>query len=352
MASTQKELGRDGYQRFLAELKSGSFHQAYAFYGKERYLLEFYRRELRGKLVSGPAEDFNYHRFTEENYSLEAFSDAINAIPMMSEYSLVELVDVDVFSQSTADCKVLAEIFENLPDYCVLLLVYEDAAWKGEKLTQKRWAGLNEKLLQVEFSTQTEQALVPWIKKHLKTGNKTISNDLCRYLIAQTGGAMTTLNAELEKLVCYSEQEEITRADIDAVVIPVLEAAIYQLTDDILKKDFGGALQRLQALLRQEYEPTAINGSIGTQLQQLYAAKLLQEHGGSAFDLTKIYPRVKSWQARRVYAQAGSFHKTLLKRAMLICAETDYAIKTSGGDKEELAQMMILRLSEACREGR
>lgn len=352
MASAQKELGREGYQRLLAELKAGSFQQAYAFYGKERYLLEFYRKELRTKLVSGPAEDFNYHRFTEENYTLEAFSDAINAIPMMSEYSLVELVDVDVFSQSTADCKVLSEIFENLPEYCVLLLVYEDTDWKGEKLTQKRWAGLNEKLLQVEFSMQSEQALVPWIKKHLKTGNKSINNDLCRYLISQTGGSMTTLNAELEKLMCYSEQPEITKADIDAIVIPVLEAAIYQITDDILKKDFGGALQRLQTLLRQEYEPTAINGSIGSQLQQLYAAKLLQEHGGNAFDLTKIYPRVKSWQARRIYAQAGAFHKTLLKRAMLICAETDHALKTSGGDKEQLVQMMILRLSEACREGR
>lgn len=352
MASAQKELGREGYQQLLSELKAGIFHHAYAFYGKERYLLEFYRKELRKKLVSGPAEDFNYHRFTEENFSLEAFSDAINAIPMMSEYSLVELVDVDVFSQSTADCKILAEIFENLPEYCVLLLIYEDAEWKGDKLTQKRWAGLNEKLLQVEFSMQSEQALIPWIKKHLKTGNKTISNDLCRYLISLTGGSMTTLNAELEKLMCYTEEPEIQRADIDAIVIPVLEAAIYQLTDDILKKDFSSALHRLQTLMRQEYEPTAINGSIGTQLQQLYAAKLLQEHGGGAFDLTKIYPRVKSWQAKRIYAQAGSFHKPLLKRAMLICANTDYAIKTSGGDKEQLAQMMILRLAEACREGR
>ncbi len=352
MVSTQKNLGKEGYQKLLGQLKAGSYQRAYAFYGKERYLLEFYRKELRNKLVSGPAEDFNYHRFTEENFSLEAFSDAINAIPMMSDYSLVELVDVDVFSQSTADCKVLAEIFENLPEFCVLLLVYEDATWNPDKLSQKRWAALQGKLLQVEFSMQSEQALVPWIKKHLKTGDKTISNDLCRYLISLTGGSMTTLNAELEKLMCYTEGAEITREDIDAIVIPVLEAAIYQLTDDILKKDFDGALQRLQTLLRQEYEPTAINGSIGTQFQQLYAAKLLQEHGGSAFDLTKIYPRVRAWQAKRIYSQAGSFHKALLKRAMGICADTDYAIKTSGGDKEELVQMMILRLAEACREGR
>lgn len=352
MVSTQKSLGQEGYQRLVNELKNGSFHQAYVFYGKERYLLEHYRKALREKLVTGPAEDFNYHRFTEENFSLEAFSDALNAIPMMSEHSMVELIDIDVFGQGTADGKVLAEILENLPDYCVLLLVYSDITWDPKKLTQKRWAALNEKLLQVQFSTQPERALILWIRQHLKTMDKTMSDDLCRYLISLTGSSMTTLNAELEKLMCYTEHSEITRQDIDAIVIPVLEAAIYNITDDIVKKNFGSALQRLQTLLRQEYEPIAINSAIGSQLQQLYAAKLIQERRGSASDLKPLYGLRFDWAARNIYAQAGGFHKNTLKQAMLICAETDYALKSSGGSKDELLQMMILRISEVCREGR
>lgn len=352
MASTQKSQGQEGYQCLLNELKTDSFHQAYVFYGKERYLLEHYRKQLREKLVSGPAEDFNYHRFTEENFSLEAFHDALNAIPMMSEHSLVELIDIDLFTQGTSDGKLLAEILDNLPDYCVLLCVYADIPWDSKKLTQKRWASFHEKLLQVQFVTQPERALILWIRQHLKTMNKTMSDDLCRYLISLTGSSMTTMNAELEKLMSYTEQSEITKEDIDAIVIPVLEAAIYNITDDILKKNFGGALQRLQTLLRQEYEPIAINSAIGSQFQQLYAAKLLQERRGSASELKTLYGLRFDWAARNIYAQAGAFHKNTLKRAMQICADTDYAMKSSGGSKEQLLQMMILRIAEACREGR
>ena len=64
MAKTKKSAGSDGYEQLKTELKSGSFHRVYAFYGEERYLLNHYRGQLRKKLVGGPAEDFNYHKFT------------------------------------------------------------------------------------------------------------------------------------------------------------------------------------------------------------------------------------------------------------------------------------------------
>ena len=79
MAKTKKTAGSGGYEQFKAELRSGSYHRIYAFYGEESYLRDYYREQLKKKLVGGPAEDFNYHRFTEENFSLEAFSEAVEA---------------------------------------------------------------------------------------------------------------------------------------------------------------------------------------------------------------------------------------------------------------------------------
>lgn len=85
----------------------------YAFYGEESYLLENYRKQMKKKLVFGPAEDFNYHRFNEENWNIEAVSEAVEAIPMMSEYSLVELVDIDLFSKGEPERTQLMEMFES-----------------------------------------------------------------------------------------------------------------------------------------------------------------------------------------------------------------------------------------------
>lgn len=350
MAKTKKNSGNDGYQRLKAELKDGSFHRAYAFYGDESYLLENYRKQLRKKLVSGPAEDFNYHRFNEENWSADAVSEAVEAIPMMSEYSLVEIIDIDLFSKGEPERTKLTELFDNLPEYCVVLLIFDSLAWKPDKRMKKLWAAMEKNLLQVEFTKQPESQLIPWIRRHLATAQKTMSDDLCRYLILQTGGSMTVLAAELQKLMCYTDQPQITRRDIDDVVIPVMEAAIFDITRDIGAKNFDVALQKLRDLIRQEAEPIAVNAVIGRQLRQLYAAKVLQEHRKGTYDLGQLYGLWES-ASREIYTQSGGFRKPLLKNAIRLSAETDYAMKTSGGDQEQLLEMMLLRLAESCAEG-
>ena len=340
-----------GYAALKAELKAGTFRRMYVFYGEESYLLEHYRGQLKKKLVSGPAEDFNYHRFTEENWSVEALSEAVEAIPMMSQYSLVEMIDVDLFDRQRPDSERqrLAEIFAELPEYCAVVCIYDAAPWKPDKRMKKLWEAVEQTALIVEFPKQSERELIPWIYRHLAQGNKTATDDLCRYLILQTGGSMTILAAEIDKLLSYSDQPAITRHDIDAVVIPVMEAAIFDITGEIGKRNFDGALQKLRNLLRQDTEPIAINAVIGRQLRQMYCAKVLSEHGKGPYDLAKLCG-IRDFAARELYTQARGFDKPVLKQAAGLSAETDYAMKTSGGDQTELLEMLILRLAE--RSGR
>ena len=340
-----KKTGGEGYERFRSDLKAGSFQRMYVFSGEEKYLLEYYRQQLKKKLVSGPAEDFNYHRFTEENWDVEALSEAVEAIPMMSESSLVEVVDVDPFGRPDSERQRLTEIFSNLPEYCVLLYVYDTVAWKPDKRMKKLWGAMEQAALEVDFPKQSERQLIPWILRHLATGKRTMSDELCRYLILITGGSMTTLAAELQKLLSYSDQPAITRNDIDAVVIPVVDAAIFEITRAIGRQDFDGAMQKLRALLRQDVEPIVINAALGQQLRRISAAKILSEHGKGPYDLVKLCGVWES-AAREIYGQAGGFKKPMLKQAITLTAETDYAMKTSGGDSSELLEMMVLRLAE------
>ncbi len=347
MAKSRKSAGAEGYNTLKAEMKAGTFRSLYIFYGEEHYLLEYYRQQMRKKLVSGPAEDFNYHRFQEENWDVDALAEAVEAIPMMSERSMVEIIDIDLFGRGESERTKLTELFAALPDYCTVVCVYDAVDWKPDKRMKKLWAAIDGAALQAEFPKQPESQLIPWIRRHLAAGEKTISDELCRYLILQTGGSMTVLAAELEKLLCYSDQAELTRHDIDAVVIPVMEAAIFDITKDIGARRFDAALQKLRDLLRQDTEPIAINAVIGRQLRQLYGAKVLAEHKRSAYDLAKLYGLWDS-AAREIYSQAGGFRKQLLRQAVLLSAETDYAMKTSGGEQDKLLELLILRLAQDC----
>ena len=68
------------------------------------------------------------------------------------------------------------------------------------------------------FEKQSERELAAWIAKHFAGFGKEISVDLCRYLILRTGGTMTALRSEIEKVAAYAPAEEITKTEIDAVV--------------------------------------------------------------------------------------------------------------------------------------
>ena len=339
-----REKGLAGYETLKQELRQGVFRSLYIFYGEEQYLLAHYRGMVKKKTVDGPAEDFNYHRFTEENFSLEELSLAVEAIPMMSERSLVEVVDVDPFARNEGERQALGELFESLPEYCTLLWSFDAIAWNPDKRMKKLWEPLEKAALLVEFPKQGERDLIPWIHRHLAQEHKTMDDRLCRYLILQTGGSMTILVSELEKLMRFSDQPVLTKYDIDAVVIPVMEAAIFDITKDVGRKNFDSALLRLRDLLRQDTDPIAITAVLGQQMRRLYGAKLLSENGRGPGELARL---LGTWDsnAREIYAQARDLSKSHLREAMALCADTDYALKTSSGDGEALVETLLLRLA-------
>ena len=97
-----KKQTADGLTQLKAQLKSGDFARLYVFHGEERYLLEHYLGLLRKKLLDGPAEDFNYHRFPQGAVDLQALTDAVEAVPMMAERTLVQVDDYDLSKLSEA----------------------------------------------------------------------------------------------------------------------------------------------------------------------------------------------------------------------------------------------------------
>jgi len=345
MAKQKKHDGPDGYQLFKDDLKSGNFKRVYVLYGEESYLVNSCRAALKKKLIDPLTEDFNYHRFTTENFSLDAFSEAVEAIPMMSEYTLIECTDINFFSFPEDERSFMAEVFSDVPEYCTILFVYDAVEWKPDKRLKKLYGTLDPVCSQIELSKQSERELIPWIRRTVGASKKTMDDNLCRYLINQTGGSMTVMAAELEKLVHFTDQTEITKYDIDQVVIPVLEAAIFDITKAIGDKDFDSALLKLKDLLRQDTEPIVINAVIGKQMRQMYTAKILSEHGKDAYELTQLYG-IRDFAAKQVYQQARGFKKPQLKEGCRICAQVDYDMKTSGGNGEDLLETALLQIAQ------
>ena len=346
----KKPLSDGAFQSLKAAVRNKNMDRLYFFYGEESFLMSYYLETIRKLLLDPLTESFNYHRFTSENFDLTAFLEAVENLPMMAEHTLVQVDDIDLFKLNESEREKIAAVFSDIPEYCTIVFTYLTIEWKPDKRMKKLWEQIDSHGLAVEFRKQDIRELVPWISRHFAAQQKKISNDLCAYLIDITGGTMTALSGEIQKICAYSGAQEIKKSDIDAVTEPVLDAVVFQMTDRISEGAYEKAFQSLSQLLKMQQEPLAILGALGSHFRRLLVGKCLMEQGKSAFDLQKLCG-IPDYPARKIMESARRMDKSFCGRASELVLETDYRMKTSFDDSQRLLEMLILQLAAEASHG-
>ena len=339
-----------GLQELKQALKSKNLGRLYFFHGEETFLLHHYLGQMKKQLLDPLTESFNFHRLDNETFDIRSFADAVENLPMMAEHTLVQVDDIDLFKLGEADRTKMTEILSDIPDYCTVIFTYLTVSWKPDKRLKKLWEAVDKNGNVVEFAKQDQRDLVAWITRHFAARSKRISNDLCVYLIDITGGTMTALAGEIDKICAYSGADEIRKSDIDAVTEPVLDAVVFQMTDLLSAGRYDQALNKLQQLLKMQQEPLAILGAVGGHFRRLGAARTLLDRGKSAYDLQKLYG-IPDYPARKTMEAARRFSADFCRKAAQLVMETDYRMKTSFDDSQRLLELLILQLAQEARHG-
>ena len=340
----------NGLAELKQQLKNKQPARLYIFHGEEVFLLKHYLGQLRKQLIDPLTESFNSHRFNNENFTLQEFGDAVEGMPMMAESTFVQVDEVELFKMPEAERNKMGEFLSDIPDWCTVVFTYETVEWRPDKRLKKLWGPIEENATIVEFAKQDQRDLVAWVTRHFAAHGKRISTDLCVYLIEITGGTMTALAGEIEKICAYSGAEIIHRTDIDAVVEPVLDAVVFQMTDLLSQGSYAAALEKLQTLLKMQQEPLAILGAVGAHYRRVGTARTLLDHGRNASDLAKLCG-ISDYPARKSMESARRVRPEFCARAAELILETDYAMKTSFDDSERLLEMLILQLAQEGRNG-
>ena len=336
-------------QELKLALKNKTLGRLYVFHGEETFLLHHYLEQMKKQLLDPLTEAFNFHRLNSETFDTQTFADAVENLPMMAEATFVQVDDIDLFKQGEADRNKIAEILSDIPDYCTVVFTYITTPWKPDKRLKKLWEALDGGAV-VEFAKQDQRDLVAWVTRHFAAQKKRISTDLCIYLIDITGGTMTALSGEIEKICAYSGAEEIRKTDIDAVTEPVMDAVVFQMTDLLSAGRYDQALQKLQQLLKMQQEPLAILGAVGGHFRRIGAARTLLDSGKTAADLQKLCG-IPDYPARKTMEAARRFSPEFCGKAAEWVLETDYKMKTSFDDSERLLELLILRLAQEAKHG-
>lgn len=341
----KKQNTSTGLQELKQALKTKELARLYFFHGEETFLLNHYLTQVKKLLLDELTESFNFHRFTAENFDLAEFADAVENLPMMAENTLVQVDEIDLFKMNESDRNKMVEILSDIPDYCTVIFTYITVAWKPDKRLKKLWEAVEKNGVPVEFAKQDQKDLIAWVTRHFLSRKKRISSELCAYLIDITGGTMTALSGEIDKICAYSGADEIVKSDIDAVTEPVLDAVVFQMTDMISEGAYGKAFQSLQKLLKMQQEPLAILGAIGGHFRRLGTARTLLDNGRNAYDLQKLCG-IPDYPARKTMDAARRVRPEFCQKAAELVLETDYKMKTSFDDTQRLLELLVLTLAE------
>ncbi len=346
----KKEETTSNLQILKTQLRDKAPGSLYFFHGEETFLLHHYLEQLRKQILDELTESFNYHKLTSETFDLRGFAEAVENLPMMAERTFVWVDDVDIFKCNEADRDRLVEILGDVPDYCTVVFSYITTPWKPDKRLKKLWDAISKQGMIVEFAKQSQRDLIAWVTRHFAARGKKINPDLCAYLIEITGGTMTALAGEIDKIAAYSGADAICKADIDAVTEPVLDAVVFQMTDMMSQGNYGHALLKLRQLLKMQEDPIKILGAIGNHFRSLGTAKILMDNGKSSQELMRLRG-MQDFAARRTMSAAGRFSAQFFTRAANLILETDYGMKTSFDDADRLLELLIMNLAREARHG-
>lgn len=317
--------------------------RVYLLYGEEDYLREAFVDEVKKLCIDGE-NDFNYRRLSGESLSLTELSEAVNALPFFAERTLVEVRQFEANRFRDSQAAELTAILSDMPDYCTLLLIppagYEpDGRLGAVKAVKKHGEAVN-------FTRQSGSTLLNWIQRRFAALGKGISRGDAEYLAFISGSLMNRMIPEIEKIGNYAAGDTVTRGDIDAVAHHLPEARVFEMTEKLSRRDFDGAAGILAELMQMKDEPPIKTlAVVGKQMRNLYAARtaldlrlgkdFVSETCGVKFDFV----------AERLMNSARGFSQEQLSHAVRLCAETDYQMKTGGGDNAELLCEMIMRIA-------
>ena len=130
-----------------------------------------------------------------------------------------------------------------------------------------------------EFTLLKLPELITNIKKIALAYKVNINDETVKYLIECCGTSMQDLINEIRKLIEYKgENNTITKQDVDLMCTKQIQAVIFDLTDNLGKKETGKALEIYNGLISNKEPIQKILITLYNHFKKLYIIKIAEKY--------------------------------------------------------------------------
>jgi DNA polymerase III subunit delta len=233
----------------------------------------------------------------------------------------------------------LASCIKQMPETTVLMLV--DGEVKGQNPLLKKLSPLAEVRT---FLLLRGKDLKAWIQQRVKEEGGDITPQAVNLLAELIGGDLWAMNAEIQKLLLYSQERPISEDDVRQLVSYVQEANIFALVDAVAEGRTELAQRILHRLYYEGMAPTYILVMITRQFRLIAQARDL-ESGLSRLQIQDRLGLKSSYSLDKTLSQAKLYDFEGVKRAYNKLLETDLAIKTGKYSDKLALELLVTELA-------
>ena len=313
------------------ELNQGKIRNMYLLYGEELFLLENTLKKIKN-LLGECIKGINYIPIDDTNIG-EIISD-IETPAFGYEKKLIIVRNSGILKKEGKKKNAeLGKIRDRLTEYLeknnqlitesvILVFVEEEVDTKINLYKTIDKLGII-----CHFEYQKPIQIEKRMKAICNAYKVNITDANLRYFIESCGTNMQELINEIRKLIEYAgEDGTIEKADIDSLCIKKLESVIFDLTDNLGKKETYKALQVLKNLIYAKEPIQKILITLYNHFKKLYLTKIAIKNNKDIITSLNLKPN-QTFLVNKYKMQSKYFEEKELKNILQSLRDLDYNYK-------------------------
>lgn len=309
------------------KISEKNFDNVYFFFGDESYLKDFYIGKIINSVVGDGMEAFNLSEY-KNSITSEELTDTVEQPPVMGEYKVVYLNELNVFKGDSKLRDKLLEVLSDIPPFC-MLIIREESTDSKTKLGKS----LQEKASCVKCEYPSDSDMRAFVIREFKNRGKAISPQLAEYFILNSERKMYTVINTIDAICAYLyDREEVTKQAVDTFLVQSMETVVYNLSEFIVTKDFENAYKLLNKLklTQTKNPPQALFSLISRHIMGIYITYLAQKSTINDNETAMLLgPRTQSFVVKKYQRQLRNVNVSKLPQIVKFCADNDYKLKNS-----------------------
>jgi len=303
---------------------------------------DHFRKEEAGKALVqwhlDPAtRDFNLDVLRGSEASIEAVASVLATPPMMAEWRVVVLQEVEALASSPKGREVIVSVARKPPPGLALILL----ATIPSQSRARFYSDLKRLARSVEFQEISPNDVPAWLVEWARDQHgMVLEESAARALGAAVGTDLGVLAQEVEKLSSVVDAgEPITLEVVKRAGTRIPAQDRWEWMDLVGSRAFKKALEGLPVLISQGESGVYLSMGLATHLLRLSVAKT----GGSRA-LESCLPPHQRFLSRRLGAQVRGWSEEELRNALMGLRRVDRILKSTSLSEELVLEEWLLGL--------